>query len=144
MTTLSRFALPALLGATLALAACHKECDIAPATGTGLAGRWQLSSRQCYCAPAPTPNETVTFTDTSYSFFKDGRPTTNGTYATASGAICGVTGPTPVLRLSPAIAPTIGIPPQTQNAIATLTGNTLVLDYGSPCDAPRDTYQRLP
>ena len=144
MIVLSRFVLPALLGATLALTACHQKCEIAPAAGTGLVGRWQLSSRQCYCAPAPTPNETVTFTNTDYSFFKDDRPTTNGTYATAPGAICGVTGPTPVLRFSPAIVLPIGIPPQTRNATATLTGNTLVLDYGSPCDASRDTYQRLP
>lgn len=59
-------------------------------------------------------------------------------------AICGATGPTPVLRFSPATVLPIGTPPQTHHAVATLSGNTLLLDYGSPCDAPRDTYQRLP
>ena len=143
MKRFARFIPLFLFTSAFGLASCKKD-SAAELPATGLAGRWQLVSHQCYCAPAPLPNETVTFTDTDYSFFKDDRPTTNGTYATAPGAICGVTGPTPVLRFSPAIVLPIGIPPQTRNATATLTGNTLVLDYGSPCDASRDTYQRLP
>ncbi|WP_345238470.1 hypothetical protein [Hymenobacter saemangeumensis] len=31
----------------------------------------------------------------------------------------------------------------TQDAAYKLSGNRLVLDYGGPCDAPVDTYERV-
>ena len=107
------------------------------ATGTGLEGSWKLIDRQCYCAPAPTPNETAVFTSTSYSFFTSGQLATRGTYASQPIKTCNA--PTTGLRFTEAV-----LANGTHDAIFTLRNDTLVLDYGSPCDAPRNTYRRLP
>ena len=64
---LTHFALAAAVVA-LPLLGCQKSSGPNPATY--LVGSWQLTNRTCYCAPAPTPNEKIIFTPTSFSFFK--------------------------------------------------------------------------
>ncbi|MDQ2795165.1 MAG: hypothetical protein M3Y12_14330 [Bacteroidota bacterium] len=86
--------------------------------------------------PAPTPNELVKFAGTDFFFYKNSQPTSSGTYLSALvSPACGGS-PEAGLRF---IA-TSG----TKEAVLTLTGNTLTLSYGGPCDAPVDTYQRQP
>ncbi|MBO2009415.1 hypothetical protein [Hymenobacter negativus] len=51
-------------------------------------------------------------------------------------SFCGASSPAAGLRFT-------GSASQREAAV-TLTDTTLVLDYGGPCDAPVDTYQRLP
>ena len=125
------------------LAGCKKEQSAEP--NTGLQGTWKLTDRQCFCVRVPLPNETLMFTDTRFAIHINGNLGTNGSYTinhTRAG-LCGDTAsaPFPVLQF---IYPINGmvLPPRPTGF--TLNGNTLVLDYGSPCDAPRDTYQRLP
>lgn len=131
-----------LLTAVAFTTACKKNhnAEPAPAPGTGLEGHWRLVDRQCYCPQAPTPNETATFTATDFLFHRNGRSAASGTYACTAGlTFCGGSAPVPVLSLTYTAGGSA-----LQNAAFTLRGDTLVLDYGSPCDAPRDTYQRLP
>ena len=118
--------------------ACHCE-DPAPNSATGLAGSWQLVKRQCYCIPGPTPNEKAIFTGTDFKLYANNALTTSGTYSSAVGTICGISTRVPVLRFTATSGQHTN-----WDAIATVSGDTLVLDYGAPCDAPRDTYQRLP
>ncbi|WP_035562802.1 hypothetical protein [Hymenobacter sp. IS2118] len=108
---------------------------------TSLSGTWQLTGREGYRAPTPSgsPNEAVTFTGAEFYFYKDNRQTGYGTYAFVSGSTCGNPASTPVLRFTYAdVSNTLA------DAVATVTGNTLVLDYGIACDAPRETYVRVP
>jgi hypothetical protein len=113
------------------------ECA-APAT-PGLEGTWKLVERQCYCPRStPTPNETLTLTATAYSIYTNGQLSENGTYISQAVTLCGSPGPALGLRFTHT---TLNIGPR--DAMPTLKGDTLVLDYGSPCDAPRDTYQRV-
>lgn len=127
-----------VLLASASFSNCKKESELRP--DSALVGTWRLVNRQCYCAPAPLPNETLTFTTNTFAFT---RPTpnpylfTNGTYQPAAVALCGLATSAVGLRLTDAVA-NIG-PRDVQYK---LQADTLVLDYGSPCDAPRDTYVR--
>jgi hypothetical protein len=123
--------------AAATLAGCSKD-DCSKPSGEGLIGTWKLVDRQCYCLPAPTPNETATFTATSFAFFSNGQLRYSGTYAPATVTVCGMSSSAPGLRLNSS-QPIIGSP----EVQYTITGNQLVLDYGGPCDAPRDTYERV-
>jgi hypothetical protein len=133
MNSLLRSFLLVLLSVGL-LQGCKKDSD----TPTGLAGTWKLTDRQCFCPRTPMPNETVVFTNTEFTFYREGQRTVYGTYSYGTGSICGVGTATPVLRFAYAN------PNSTlQAATSTVTGNTLVLDYGGPCDAPVNTYKRV-
>lgn len=126
----------ALLMAAFAVAGCKKDADPA----TGLAGVWKLTSRtECYCPIGPAPNETLTLTDTYFSFTRDGKVVRQGTYVQNAAAKCGTTTPVPVLALTEAASQTIS------NVPFTLRNDELVLDYRNNCisDSPLDTYQRL-
>lgn len=131
-----------LLASTLlGLASCQKEATT-PASTT-LDGTWRLTNRQCYCAPARVPDETVTFTTTRFTFYSGNRGMRLGDYTLGTAAVpClnnGTTGP--ALQLTYLNATAVPGPPPIQYR---LDGNTLTLDYGGPCDAPVDTYERLP
>lgn len=128
--------LPLTLLLSLGLTGCKEDSD----TPTGLVGEWQLTSRQCFCAPGPVPNETATFTATEFSFYRDGQLISHGLYAPDTGEICSAA-KVPVTKLS--FAPAAPGSAFT-NVQITVSYNTLTLDYGSPCDAPRDTYRRRP
>lgn len=129
-----------LLAVAASTTACQKDRDAEPTPGTDLEGSWRLVDRQCYCPAAPTLDETATFTATNFLFNRAGRPAASGTYARTTGLpFCGGSAPVPVLSLAYTNGGSV-----LQNAAFTLSGDTLVLDYGSPCDAPRDTYRRLP
>ena len=131
----SRLLLPVLVAALLALAGCQKDKAPSP-QGGGLIGTWQLTGHQCYCIPTPLPNEQVRFDAATFTFLRDGHKTLSGTYsATVAAASCGGTAG-PGLRFQPDSA-------ATRVALFTLDGDTLTLDYGGPCDAPVDTYQRI-
>ena len=137
---LTRFALVAA-AAALPLLGCQKSTGPAPATT--LVGPWQLTSRVCFCVPAPTPNEKITFTATSFSFLKNDTLRATGTYSLVAARACN--GPSvPALRF----ATTQGSWPAAHDAIFTVSNNDqqLVLDYNTDClaDAPVNTYQRLP
>ena len=128
-----------LLGGLVSFGSCEKDQDPQVVTGTGLPGTWQLISRQCYCSPTPLPKETVTFTDSTYRFAGSNRTLfVSGFYTRAAVKTCGLPTPEPGLHLANAVA---NIAPSQVQAI--LQGDKLVLDYGSPCDAPRDTYVRV-
>ena len=117
----------------LLLAGCHKNST--EPVGDSLDGNWKLTNRQCYCPPTALPNETVSFSGSGFTFYKNGQLASSGTYRSAivsSG--CGG-GPAAGLQLTSATG--------TQEAVLHLTGNTLTLDYGGPCDAPVDTYERV-
>ncbi|MBF9143353.1 hypothetical protein [Hymenobacter properus] len=137
MNTPLRLSLLLSLVAGLGLASCAPVDEEATPHHEGLAGNWRLVHRQCYCVPGPPPNETATFTDTNYTFFKNNQSVSSGTYSAASVKACGIPTPAPGLRLVDA---TLG----PREAIITLRGDSLVLNYGGPCDAPVDTYLRLP
>ena len=134
---LTHFALAAAVVA-LPLLGCQKSSG--PNPTTFLVGSWQLTNRTCYCAPAPTPNEKIIFTPTSFSFFKNDTLRAMGTYSPGSGRTCNGT-PVPVLHF------TInqGTWPL-HDAIYTVNTNQLILDYNTDClaDALVNTYKRLP
>ena len=75
------------------------------------------------------------------TFYKDGQVARTGEYTVtmAASACRGYHGTTaPALHFTfPAGSAGFSEPQYT------FTGNTLTLDYGGPCDAPVDTYQRL-
>ena len=122
------------------LGACKKaNTDPQPNATAPLVGRWKLVNRQCFCLSAPTPDETVTFTAQGFAFYRNGRFVSDGTYADTTATLCGGSVPTPVLRFTYA---TLRLLPF--NATASVRTNALVLDYGGACDAPIDTYQRMP
>ena len=125
--------------ALLSLVSCKKEAS--PPT-PALEGTWRLTSRQCYCTPAPVPDETVTFTATRFTFYRGNRGMRLGGYTLGNAVVpClnnGTTGPALHLTYSPA-----STSPGPATIQYRLDGNTLTLDYGGPCDAPVDTYERL-
>ena len=124
--------------AVLSLTSCEKSTSASPAN-TGIVGRWQLTNRQCYCPRGPVPNEMVVFTATTFSFSKNLQPAASGTYLVAPiASMCGGSGSVPGLRFTVTSGNLFA-----QGASYTVSGNTLVLDYGGPCDAPVDTYTRL-
>ncbi|ALW87036.1 hypothetical protein AUC43_19340 [Hymenobacter sedentarius] len=85
------------------------------------------------------PNEILKLTDSGFSFYQDGQPTAYGNYAVANGGnSCSGTQPVPVVRFAYANANAVP-----QDAVFTLNGNKLVLDYGGCLDAPVNTYERL-
>ena len=136
----SVFSYVALLGlaTTLSFTGCKKSAD---PVAEGLAGRWQLTSRQCFCPQAPFPNEMVVFTPTNFSFYKNSLLTASGTYLlTTITAPCS-SGANVVSGLRFTV--TSGTP-FSHSAAYTVSSSKLVLDYGGPCDAPVDTYTRLP
>lgn len=124
----------------LSLISCQKE---APSPAPVLEGTWRLTNRQCYCVPAPLPDETVTFTATRFTFYSGNRGMRHGDYTLSTAAVpClnnGLVGP--ALHLTYSTASTSPGPATIQYH---RNGNTLTLDYGGPCDAPVDTYERLP
>ncbi|GAB3856734.1 hypothetical protein GCM10028822_29460 [Hymenobacter terrigena] len=131
-----------LLVISPSFSSCKKDSD--PQADAGLIGTWRLVGRQCYCVATPLPNETLTFTATTFSFNRFGpQPVpapglfTNGTYQPAAVTLCGLPNASAGLRFTDAVA---NIGPR--DAQFKLQADTLVLDYGSPCDAPRDTYVR--
>lgn len=133
-TTLRMSTLTTSLLMLLLLAGCHK--DSAEPIDDGLEGHWKLTNRQCYCPSTAVPNETVSFSGTNFAFYNNGQLASSGTYLSAivsSG--CGG-GSAAGLRLITAAG--------VQEVAVERTGNTLTLDYGGPCDAPVDTYERLP
>jgi hypothetical protein len=75
-------------------------------------------------------------------FYKNGLVERAGQYTVT-------TAPSACLGANSTVAPALRITYSTGNTPPrvpqyTLVGNTLTLDYGGPCDAPVDTYQRLP
>ena len=132
--------LPTLASALLSLFSCQKETSTNPSPN--IEGVWRLTNRQCECVPAPLPDETVTFTATQFTFFNGNRAMQLGEYTLATAAVpClnnGTTGPALHLTYSPA-----STSPGPATIQYRLDGNTLTLDYGGPCDAPVDTYERL-
>ena len=135
----SVFSYVALLGlaTTLSFTGCKKSAD---PVAEALAGRWQLTSRQCFCPQAPFPNEIVVFTPTNFSFYKNSLLTASGTYLlTTITAPCS-SGANVVSGLRFTV--TSGTP-FSHSAAYTVSSSKLVLDYGGPCDAPVDTYTRL-
>ena len=83
------------------------------------------------------PNETLALTSTTFAFYDNGQLKASGTYAAATGTLCGGGTAVPVLEFS------TSTPATRTKASADLSSNTLVLDYGSPCDAARNTYTRV-
>lgn len=122
-----------LLG--LGLTGCKDDVDSA----TGLAGTWQLTSRVCFCSE-PLPNQTVTFTDTSFSFYENGQITRQGTYAAGMGKLCGGTTEYPVTKLTYSLNPL----PELTDVRITVTEDELTLDFGRECDALFAIYRRQP
>ncbi len=117
------------------LLSCKK--DAAPA---GLAGVWKLTSRtECYCPAGPVQDETLTLTNSRFSFTRDGQVVREGSYTQGTAATCGTTALLAVLALTEdGNRPAYNVP-------FTLDGKTLVLDYRNRCisDSPLDTYERL-
>ncbi|OGX80872.1 hypothetical protein BEN47_06355 [Hymenobacter lapidarius] len=128
------FLLPFIISAGL-LAGCKKDSD-----PSGLAGAWKLTSRtDCYCPAGQVLNETLTLTNTRFSFTRDGQVVSEGSYKQGTGAKCGTTALLAVLALTEdGNQPTYKVP-------FILDGQTLVLDYRNRCisDSPLDTYERL-
>jgi len=123
------------------LAGCEEDAASSPRPeGKGLVGTWRLTSRQCYCPQAPVPNETVTFTATDVVFHRNGQLLSQGSYDFTTGGLCGSNASGPLLRFSYTLP---SQPTATRLAIVTENGNTLVLDYGGPCDGPVDRYERM-
>ncbi|MCI1186452.1 hypothetical protein MON38_03420 [Hymenobacter sp. DH14] len=133
-----QFLTPVLAVALLGMASCQKKTAPAPS----LEGTWRLTNRQCECAPTPLPDETVTFTPTQFTFYGGSRALRLGQYLLTTAAVrCfnnGTTAPTLQFTYS-AASSSLGPATVQYN----LDGNTLTLDYGGPCDAPVDTYERL-
>lgn len=130
--------------ALLSLVSCQK--DKAPTPRPNLEGTWRLTSRHCYCQPAPVPDETVTFTATRFVFYKGNRATRLGRHSfTTASPLCLSNGTAiSVLRFATELQfPHSTASPYSTDVQYTLSGNTLTLDYGSPCDFPLDTYERL-
>ena len=126
---LTAFLATALL---ILLPSCRKE---SAAPSDSLEGTWELTNRQCLCGILPVPAEAVAFTAGGFTFLKNNQPTSSGSYSrTMDAPFCGGS-LGPALRLQPSAGN-----PYTARFI--INGNTLTLDYGSPCDAPVDTYER--
>lgn len=119
---------------TVGLLGCQKDSD----SPSGFGGRWKLVERQCYCNQNVLPNETLTLTASRFEFYENGQLVSKGTYDEGAGRICGgEEGLVTRFRYESANAPAL------DNARMSLTDDTLVLDFGAPCDAPRKTYKRI-
>ena len=136
---------PVLFASLLMLALVGCKSTETPAPGSGLEGTWRLISRQCYCTPTPVPDETVTFTATRFTFYKGNRTMRIGKYRfTKASPLCLSNGiAIPVVRFGTEFQFPDPTAPYSTDVQYTLSGNTLTLDYGSPCDFPLDTYERL-
>ncbi|UYZ65123.1 hypothetical protein [Hymenobacter weizhouensis] len=128
--------LTSLLALATTLLACQQDEET---PSTGLVGRWQLTNRQCFCAPGPVPDETVIFTEKEYFFYENGQLARQGTYTMGAGKICGLSVQEGLLNLTPASTN----PPALTSATPTANATTLTLDFGRACDAPFNTYRRL-
>ncbi|NVO30425.1 hypothetical protein [Hymenobacter lapidiphilus] len=113
-----------------------KNDDITPAVG-GLAGTWQLADRQCFCRPTPLPDETIVFTATDFTQYENGTLTNQGTYTIGTPTLCGLAASAPglIFQITTPASHSYG-------ATYSIVGDKLILDYGSPCDGPRNTYTR--
>ena len=141
MTSLRQLTAYAFFATTLGLTACEEGCvePMAPES-TGLAGTWQLSDRQCFCLQTTLPNERIVFTDSTFAIYQQDTLARSGRYTLVNNAItCGSTSAEPAVHF--VFNPSVGF--NSLDAQYTLNGNTLILDYGSPCDAPRNTYKRV-
>lgn len=121
--------------AAASLAGCKKDSDAATCPDT-VVGSWKLVSRQCFCVPAAMPQETLVLqTSGRFIFYRDGQPTSSGTYMLGTTASsCGSTASKPGIYFDAGARPAgVGY---------SLTNCKLILDYGGPCDAPVDTYER--
>jgi hypothetical protein len=135
--------LPILASLAVLATGCSKcKCDDPNpdeyTSGNGLPGNWKLVDLQCYCAPAPLPNQRLAITATGFTEYQNGAQTSSATYTIGSATLCGIPGATPALHLVPRVSTGYN-----SKVGYTLNGDTLVLDYGSPCDAPRKTYRRV-
>ncbi|GAA4049798.1 hypothetical protein GCM10022409_40620 [Hymenobacter glaciei] len=135
-----------ILSSVVAIALTSCQSDKGPAPSSSLEGTWRLTNRQCYCLPGPVPDETVTFTPTRFVFYKGNRATRLGRHSfTTASPPCLSTGTAiSVLRF----ATKLQFPDSTANTYSAdvrynVSNNTLTLDYGSPCDFPLDTYERV-
>jgi hypothetical protein len=128
-----------LLATTSGIVSCSKSGEPAPS----LEGTWQLTNRSCFCQPAPTPQETISFTGTRFSISQNGNLAYEGSYSRTTAQDCGEKN-VKVVRFIRDSAPNIKVAPQ--DAIVTRTGNTLVLDYNTQCmaDGQVDTYELRP
>lgn len=124
----------------LVFTGCKKTTASPEGPSSGLVGTWRLTERQCFCPGGPVPNETVKFTTTTFEFYQGNSLVSSGTYREiATASLCGRSSSVPGLDL------VFSNPSQTpRNPAMRLDGNKLILDYGGPCDALVNTYQRLP
>jgi hypothetical protein len=131
------------LSTLLLLGACSKsdeETSEAPGPSSELSGSWKLVSHQCYCVASPLPNEVISFTPTAFTLWHNSVPVAGGSYSTGTTAtICGNLVSMPVLSFTVSSGAW-----QRGTPAFHLNGTTLVLNYGGPCDAPVDTYVRMP
>lgn len=135
--------LPILASLAVLTVGCSKcKCEDPSPTvyisGSGLPGNWKLVHLQCYCAPGPTPDEQLVITNTDFTEYQDGAATIDATYTVGNATLCGIAAAVPALNLVPKNTLTLN-----GSAGYTLRNDTLVLDYGSPCDGPRKTYRRV-
>lgn len=135
--------LPILASLAVLTANCSKSKSDDPnptvyISGSGLPGNWKLVNLQCYCAPAPLPNEQLAITATDFAEYQNGTQVLDATYTIGSTTRCGL--PTVVSALDLVPKATLNM---SRNPGYILRNDTLVLDYGSACDAPRKTYRRV-
>lgn len=135
--------LPILASLAVLATGCSKcKCDDPNPneyiSGSGLPGNWKLVDLQCYCAPAPLPDEQLAITPTDFAEYQNRARTFDATYTIGSSTLCGLPSAIPALKLVPKVTLNMN-----RSVAYTLRGDTLVLDYGSACDAPRKTYRRV-
>jgi hypothetical protein len=135
---LSVLAILAVLTAGCSKCKCDDPNPNEYISSNGLPGNWKLVDLQCYCAPAPLPDEQLAITLTDFAEYQNGARIFDATYTIGSATQCGLPSAAPALNLVPKATLNMN-----RNAGYTLHGDTLVLDYGSPCDAPRKTYRRV-
>ena len=119
---------------TCNLSSCKHDSDtVYPAA---LTGNWKLIRRECYCPPGPVPNERLVLEQSGhFTFYRDGQPTKSGTYTLGTAVqLCGA-GSRPGIYFDAGARPS-GV------GYTLAPSDELVLDYGGPCDAPVDTYER--
>lgn len=112
--------------------------DELPGSIRNLVGTWKLTRLECFCVPG-LPNKMVTFTDTTFSFYQNDSLTYSGTYTPATAITCGLPATEPGLRFTYRPNKWGAL----TDAVFSVNRDTLVLDFGLPCDAPRETYERI-
>jgi hypothetical protein len=129
---------PFLLAA--GLAGCRHDADLP--SPDNLIGTWRLTNLACYCVPAPTPDETITFQASGrFELIRQGALAAEGTYSLSRGRACGETADRDQLRFTVttagAYAPT---------GAYTVQNQALVIDQRNKCvsDGPVYTYTRQP